>query len=150
MERFGEDLDYMLEGNALDDFNWNVWEYDKVCCVDRFFMVKVGLGVNGIVMSGTFSSEPYQDEDWSGKGRKVFYMDMEIEEMIHPYSVPLLTSEELAKEIPDFVWTGGHSGQVLTEEQTVKLQELRGWYLDENSAIFEPRAVVKRNRSACL
>ena len=49
-------------------------------------------------------------------------------------------AEELAKEIPDFVWTGGHSGQLLTEEQADKLQELWDKYLDNNSVIFAPRA----------
>ena len=65
-------------------------------------------------------------------------MDMEIKEMIHPNLCSLLTSEELAREIPDFVWTGGHSGQLLTQEQAVKLQELWGKYLDENAVIITP------------
>jgi hypothetical protein len=64
-------------------------------------MVKVGPGTNGIVMSGIFTSEPYQDKDWSGKGRKVFYMDMQINEMIHPDKCPILTSDKLAAEIVD-------------------------------------------------
>jgi hypothetical protein len=52
----------------------------------------------------------------------------------------LLNSEELAKEIPDFVWTGGHSGQLLTEEQADKSQELWDKYLDDNAFIFASRA----------
>lgn len=70
----------------------------------------------------------------------MFYMDMEFKEMIHPDRCPLLTSEELAKVIPDFVWTGGHSGQLLTEEQADKLLELWDKYLDDNAVIFAPRA----------
>ena len=61
--------------------------------------------------------EPYKDEDWSGKKRTVYYMDMEVTHMIHPDRCPLLTSEILTEEIPDFVWTGGHSGQLLNDEQ---------------------------------
>ena len=140
MDRFESDLLDMSDGWAPDDFNWSVWEHDKARDGDKFFMVKVGPGTNGIVMSGEFTSEPYQGEDWSGKGRQVFYMDMELKEMIHPDRCPLLTSEELAKEIPDFVWTGGHSGQLLTEEQADKLQELWDKYLDDNAVIFAPRA----------
>ena len=67
-------------------------------------------------------------------------MDMEIEEMIHPDRCPLLTSERLAEEIPDFVWNGGHSGQLLTPEQADKLAILWNQYLKDNSEIYEPRA----------
>ena len=140
MERFEKDLRSLSHGWIPDDFNWSVWNYENAREDDRFFMVKVGPGTNGIVMSGTFSSNPYQVEDWSGKGRKVFYMDMLIEEMIHPDRCPILTSEKLAAEIPDFVWDGGHSGQLLNEEQADKLNQLWNEYLDENADIFKPRA----------
>ena len=50
-----------------------MWDHDKARDGDKFFMVKVGPGVNGVVMSGEFTSDPYQGEDWSGKGRQVFY-----------------------------------------------------------------------------
>ena len=140
MERFEDDLRDMTDGGAPEDFNWSVWDYENAKEGDRFFMVKVGPGTNGIVMSGVFTSEPYQDEDWSGKGKKVFYMDMQINEMIHPDRCPIITSEKLAAEIPDFNWTRGHSGQILSEEQADKLTMLWNDYLEENSDIFLPRA----------
>lgn len=82
-------------------------------------------------MSGTFTSDPYRASDWSGKGREVYYMDMDIEEMLHPEKTPLLTPEVLAKEIPDFKWDGGHSGRILTGEQAEKLYMLWDDYLTE-------------------
>ena len=54
--------------------------------------------------------------------------------------LPMLTSEKLTAEIPDFVWDGGHSGQLLNEEQADKLNQLWNEYLDENADIFKPRA----------
>lgn len=141
MDNFENDLIDIANDWIPANFNWSVWDHEKAREGDKFFMVKVGPGINGIVMSGIFSSEPYPGEDWSGKGRQVFYIDMEIKEMIHPDRCPLLTSEKLATEIPDFVWTNGHSGQLLTEEQADKLQDLWDKYLNENSVIFEPRAV---------
>ena len=140
MDRFESDLLDMADGWAPEDFNWSVWEHDKARNGDKFFMVKVGPGTNGLVMSGEFTSDPYQGEDWSGKGRTVFYIEMEIEEMIHPDRCPLLTSERLAMEIPDFTWTEGHSGRILTAEQADRLAILWDRYLKENSFIFEPRA----------
>ena len=138
MERFEGDLIEMANGWELEDFNWSVWDYENAREGDAFYMVKVGPGSNGVVMSGTFTSDPY--EDWSGKGRKVFYMNMAITEMIHPDRSPILTSEKLAAEIPDFIWDGGHSGQLLNEEQADKLNQLWNEYLDENADIFKPRA----------
>ena len=139
IEEFEEQLRDMSEG-FYDEFSWAVWDHEQARDGDRFYMVKVGPGTNGIVMSGRFTSEPYQGEDWSGKGRTVFYMDMEIEEMIHPDRCPLLTSERLAEEIPDFEWNGGHSGRILTPEQADKLAILWDQYLKDNSEIYEPRA----------
>lgn len=72
-------------------------------------------------------------------------MDMKLRDMMHPDRCPLLTSQELAKEIPDFVCTSGHSGQILTEEQADKLQELWERYLDNNKVIFYPRAVCSED-----
>jgi hypothetical protein len=46
----------------------------------------------------------------------------------------------LAMEIPDFTWTEGHSGRILTAEQADRLAILWDRYLKENSFIFEPRA----------
>lgn len=140
MERFESDLKDLYGGWMDDDFNWSVWEYEKVKEGDKFFMVKVGPGTNGIVMAGKFTSEPYKDEDWSGKKRIVYYMDMEVTHMIHPDRCPLLTSEMLTKEIPDFVWTDGHSGQILNDEQAKKLDALWDAYLNGNLDIFEIRA----------
>ena len=48
-------------------------------------------------MSGEFTSEPYHGEDWSGKGREVFYMDMDIKEMIHPVDVHYLHPKNLPR-----------------------------------------------------
>lgn len=140
MERFEDDLKALFNGWVDDYFNWSVWEFEKAKEGDKFYMVKVGPGTNGIVMAGKFTSDPYKDEDWSGKKRTVYYMDMEISHMIHPDRCPLLTSEKLSKEIPDFVWTGGHSGQVLNDEQAKKLDSLWDAYLNGNLDIFEVRA----------
>lgn len=140
MDRFEDDLRCLFDGWMDDDFNWSVWDYEKAKEGDKFYMVKVGHGTNGIVMAGTFTSEPYKDEDWSGKKRVVYYMDMDVTHMIHPDRCPLLTSEKLEKEIPDFVWTGGHSGQLLNDEQAKKLDAFWEDYLNGNPDLFEIRA----------
>lgn len=137
-----EDLQRELE-EMTDDYNnmnWSVWEYDKAHAGDRFFMVRCGDGKTGICMSGYFSSEPYKDEDWSGRGRLTYYMDLEPDVMIHPEYLPILTTNELMSVIPTFDWTGGHSGRLLDDVFAEKLETLWKSFVEKNEEKFKIRA----------
>lgn len=104
------------------ELNWSFWEYQKVHEGDRFFMLRVGEGNTGVVMSGTVTSEPYQGEDWSGKGRKTFYADILPDFMIDSEAGPVLDTESLESAMPNFQWNGGHSGMILSDEYCEKLE----------------------------
>ena len=119
------------------DYNWSVWDWKQIHEGDRFFWVKVGMyGQTGIVASGKITSEPYKDEDWSGRGREAYYVDFLPDVAINPDALPILTCEELAKAIPDFEWDKGHSGLVLTDEQAEKLEQVWEKFLKKNEAAF--------------
>lgn len=141
MENFEEEFEH------FDDawFNWSVWEWQDLVPGDEFFMIKCGEGVTGVVMHGFFDSEPYQGEDWSGKGREVYYADLDPDTMIHPDNSPLLTTEALEAVMPDFQWNGGHSGRVLPGEYAIKLRAMWQEYLAKNRDLFkdEGKAVRK-------
>jgi hypothetical protein len=111
------------------DLNWSVWDYEHAKQDDRFYLLRVGDGITGIVMNGHFSSQPQLGEDWSGKGRATYYCDLEIDYAINPETTPILTTKQLEQAIPDFDWRGGHSGLMLTEEQASKLHTLFAEYL---------------------
>ena len=128
LEAHNESIPDMLTGY----FNWSVWEHERAGIGDHFFLVRCGEGNTGIVMSGVFDSKPYQAEDWSGKGRTTYYVDMVPNIIINPDAAPMISTEDLQKAIPSFDWTGGHSGRLLTEEQASALEELWAKYLDEN------------------
>ena len=113
-------------------FNWSVWDYEKAKCGDRFFLVKVDDGNTGIVMSGVFDSHPYEAEDWSGKGRRVFYMDMIPNVILDPDHSPIVSTEELQKAIPSFDWTGGHSGRILSADEAQTLEAIWQNFLAEH------------------
>jgi hypothetical protein len=119
--------------------DWSIFEHEKVKAGDQFFMLKVGLGTCGIVAAGTIISNPQPGEDWSGRGRKVFYADYECDIMINPETLPILESRTLTEEIPDFDWNGGHSGVVLSAVQAEKLTRLFDQYLQNNTPLFEDR-----------
>lgn len=133
-------MDDFLNGmKNFDRFgiNWSVWEHEKVRQYDRFIMVRVGGSKSGIVMSGQIMSDPYKGKDWSGKGREVYYVDLRPSVMVNPASDLLMTSEELSAHFPEFDWTGGHSGRVLSDEDSVKLMNIWELHQDVHSDEFK-------------
>ena len=135
--------------DAMEDFfddgfyyDWSIWDYQKAHIGDRFYMIRTGEGKNGVVMRGTISGTPYPDEDWSGKGRKVYYIRMSLTNMIHPERTPLLlTTDELTEAIPDFNWKEGHSGEILNDTQSAKLEEVWADYLERTHAMSSENVV---------
>ena len=76
-------------------------------------------------MSGTLVGEPYCGEDWAGRGRKIYYMDMQPDYYVHTDKVPTYVSTEyLLRELPGFDWTGGKAGRVLPEALATKLEDI--------------------------
>lgn len=135
--------------DALEDFfdegfyyDWSIWDYQKADIGDKFYMIRTGDGKNGVVMRGTIIGNPYPDEDWSGKGRKVYYIRMNLTNMIHPEKTPLLlTTDELTEAIPDFNWKEGHSGEILSDSQADKLEEVWKDYIERTHAISSEEVV---------
>ncbi len=124
---------------AMDDFaddffyyEWSVWDYQKVHWGDKFYMIRTGKGKHGVVMRGTIIGLPYPDEDWSGKGRRVYYVRMRLSHMIHPEkALLLLTTDDLGKAIPEFNWEEGHSGVILGDAMAKQLDGLWHNYVEK-------------------
>ena len=123
MQCFYEDC---LKGPSSSGFyyDWSIWDYKKVHVGDRFYMLKVGKGNTGIVMSGIITGTPYKDVDWSGKGRDVRYVRIMPDCMLHPDKAPMVTTQVLDEALPMVNWNEGHSGVMLNEEQAEKFSEL--------------------------
>ncbi|MCM1110712.1 MAG: hypothetical protein NC336_05855 [Clostridium sp.] len=138
MARFLGDLEKcaMSDSDNLG-MNWSVWDYENVHEGDTFYLLKVGYGQTGIAARGVLTSKPYPGEDWSWKNRPTQYCDIEFQIMINPDAYPLLDSRALASAIPGIDWTGGHSGIVLSEEESAKLDSLWQEYMRNQSEYFE-------------
>lgn len=121
----------------FEDLSWSICDYEKANWGDQCYMVRVGTGNTGIVMKGSFASYPKRGSDWSGKGRTVFYCDLNIQHIFNPECHPIITQEELQREIPTFDWTGGHSGRMLTRKEANKLDSLWEKYMAANSILIE-------------
>lgn len=132
-----EDHNSCIPDMFTEDFNWSVWEYEKAKCGDRFFLVRCGDGKTGIVMSGVFDSHPYEAGDWSGKGRRTFYMEMVPNVILNPEVAPMITTADLEKAIPGFQWSGGHSGRILPPEDARKLETMWQEFLEKNHDAFD-------------
>ncbi len=136
MENFERLLEETKDGWWEELGNWSVWDYQKAKAGDRFYMVRVGQGNTGIVMAGYFCSDPYQGEDWSGRGREVHYMDFDVDEVFHSDHVPYITTEMLMNELPGFDWTGGHSGRMLPPDMAKQLEKMQNKFIDSHPELF--------------
>ncbi len=145
MERLDNDMSEWAEGYWSEDFDWSVWEWQKAHEGDRFFMVRVGEGNTGVFAAGRFTSEPYKSNDWSDKGREVYYMQMEFEAVFHPERSEIITTEELENELPHHDWRKGPSGQLLDKENAVRLELMWRDFVGRNKSMLLPRAVKNYN-----
>ena len=120
-----EDWQKMIDREDIFDCSWAVWDHDQADDAgERFFMVRCGEGNMGICQSGRFCSKPYQGEDWAGTEKQRYYMDMDCYDCVPADEQPPISVDVLEKAIPDIDWRRGHSGQLLSEEDAMKLDEL--------------------------
>ena len=138
---------------GMEDFeelnlNWSVREPHKINIGDRFYMVRVGKGRTGIVMSGLCLSHPYYGEDWTDRNKIGNYIDLDIHWMFNLDHGPILDTYLLAQAIPDFDWTGGHSGRVLEPKDAAILEKLWEEHLAKNAAVLtDPKLVIHSDES---
>ena len=133
---FPEGVDVLTNDDEWDrspnDFDWSIVEHEKAHAGDRFVFVKVGYKKpTGIVGVGHFTSEPFPDEDWSGQGRKVYYMKMDWESVIKPTSDKVLKTHKLIEAIPEVMWSKGKAGVMVTPAVAEKIESLWQKHLKE-------------------
>lgn len=118
-------------------FNWSFWEYENVKPGDTCYLVRCSdaQGPHGLMLRATIISEAYQDEDWSGKGRRTMYADWYPQEFIDSEYTSPLSPDKLESAMPGFNWRGGHSGRELPKEYEQVLENL--WYEYLKSLIDE-------------
>ena len=128
---------YMEEFSEGAFVDWSIYEHQNVKYGDEFYMVICG-PINAVIAKGVIQSEAYEDEDWSPKNRKlIYYVELDTYVAINPFLTDtLLSAETVAKEIPGFNWFGGHSGRLLDEESTKKLDRLFENYVKSNPQLI--------------
>ena len=141
MERLDADMNEWLDGYWGNGFDWSVYEWQKARKGDRFFMVRVGEGNTGIFAAGRFTSDPFLDEDWAGKGREVYYMELEFEAVFHPERTEIISTSDLERELPNIDWRKGHSGELVDSETADRLELMWRDHIGNNKSMYQPRAI---------
>ena len=135
LDRFLDEFDFPEGVDVLTDedewdrspnfFDWSIVEHEKAHAGDRFVFVKVGYEKpTGIVGVGHFTTDPFLDEDWSGQGRKIYYMKMDWEAVINPTSDKILKTNKLIEAIPEVMWSKGKAGVEVAPEVAEKIEAL--------------------------
>jgi len=138
-----------MTSHPRGQMDWSVFDYKHVHKGDECYLLKVGAGPVGICLYGKILTEPYKGKDWSGKGRRAIrYVDLRPKVCINPLCLPILSTADLEAAIPDFNWRTGHSGEILTPEQSRKLKRLWNAFLADNSEILS-RKFFNRNAFEC-
>lgn len=92
---------------------------------DKYIMVRICDGSNGVVYYGSFRSAQYEEDDWAGASRKGHYVDISILQPCAPDD-PMISIEAHEAALPEIEWRRGHSGEILTEKQELKFAETFG------------------------
>ena len=119
---FEKCLENMVHG--MFRMNWSIYEWEEARRGDLFFMMRVGDDKAGIVFCGQFVSDSYPNDDWAGSTKRRMYVDMICMNPVDPGAKPRISLEKLQKAIPEFEWSKGHSGALLSDEVITKLEEL--------------------------
>ena len=128
--------------NVGSVITWELREFENAEPGDRIFWLRCGEGNTGILMAGSIYESAFEDVHWKNPEEKTSYVPFLVEYAIDPEEVPIITTEMLQKEMPEFEWNGGHSGRLLSPEYSEKLELMWARYALEHSDMFESKSVA--------
>ena len=98
--------------NVGSVITWNLFDYQDAQPGDRVFWLRCGEGRTGILMVGTIYESPFEDVHWRYPEQRTSYVPFLVEYAVDPEEMPLITTEMLSKEMPEFEWNGGKEAKV--------------------------------------
>lgn len=142
------DISNVKESDYNRDFrsgafsNWSIYEYEDVKEGDDFYMVICG-SKNAVIARGVITSQPWEGDDWSPKYRRpIYYVELDTFVAVNPFLTDvLLTADNVAREIPDFNWYGGHAGRRLEDKNAATLAVLFEKYVKANPQLIASGAM---------
>lgn len=106
--------------------NWSIHDWLNARVGDKVYMLRTGIDYpkSGLILKGTITSNPELGEDWAGQGKARYYVDFVCDDCVGTMESPIILTTELEATIPSIDWRQGHSGELLSGEQTELLDEL--------------------------
>lgn len=106
--------------------NWSIHDWFNARVGDKVYMLRTGIDYpkSGLILKGTITSNPELGEDWAGQGKARYYVDFVCDDCVGTMESPIILTTELEATIPSIDWRQGHSGELLSGEQTELLDEL--------------------------
>lgn len=116
---------------------WEVRCHDRAEVGDVVYLVRCDKPSGGIVQRGIIIGEPVKARHWYKENASSWYALYAVTHVMNPLSAPLITVEQLQREIPGFKWDGGPSGRVLRAGWAKRLEVIWENYLQANPDLFK-------------
>ena len=95
------------------NFDWSVYEWQKVKDGDMVILLQVRTDSDGIAMIGKIMGKPEADKSWRDDGSKAHYVYIEIFDAYNPSEFKELLAENFENEFDKIKWHKGHSGELI-------------------------------------
>lgn len=122
-----EDYKEWIHGDVYPlSLSWSIHDWQKAMIGDHIYMLRMGIDNprQGLIFKGVITSLPYKDADWKGTDKPCYYVDVECEDYVGTTEDPIVCAGELEASLPGIDWFHGHSGELISDEQAMKLDEL--------------------------
>ena len=110
MEKHLDIVSHINNGEFPPDFDWSVWDWQRVKIGDVFVMLQVGTDNDGIAMVGRFSSKAHEDDSWREDGSKIHYATMAVLDAWDLTKETTLAASQFERLFKQIDWHSGHSG----------------------------------------
>ena len=121
METHLDIISHAREMEFPNQFDWSVYEWQKVKDGDMVIMLQVGTENDGIAMIGKIKGEPQADESWKKDGSKAHYVFIDIFDAFNPETDKEFRAENFENDFDKIRWHKGHSGELIDKATAKRL-----------------------------
>ncbi len=121
METHLEIISHVRNMEFPTQFDWSVYEWQKVKDGDMVVLLQVGTENDGIAMIGKIKGAPEADESWRKDGSKDHYVYIDIFDAFNPAQENAFRAENFENDFDKFKWHKGHSGELIDKATADRL-----------------------------